>query len=152
MFLDIAVHLARPDGGVVAFLTPPSFLAGQYFRNLRRLLREHACPASIDLVESRADVFRRRAAGGRTFGVQTGRHVQPAECALVDLLPTGIRIEQTGPLFLPVGPYGPWTLVRSAGRFGTCGTAARHAYAARGFGLRGLHRSPGVEPPQVATA
>jgi len=57
MFLDAAVLVAKPDGGMIAFLTPPSFLAGQYFRNLRRLLREQAPPVCLDLVESRADMF-----------------------------------------------------------------------------------------------
>ena len=57
LFVDLAVHLARPQGGIIAYLTPASFLAGQYFRNLRRLLHEQAPPVSLDLVESRADVF-----------------------------------------------------------------------------------------------
>ena len=114
MFLDTAVHLAKPDGGMIAFLTPPSFLAGQYFKNLRNLLREHAPPVSIDLVESRADVFDDVLQEVALSVFKRGKHVQPAQCAAVHVLPTGIRIEPTGPLILPADPYEPWTLARSA--------------------------------------
>jgi adenine-specific DNA-methyltransferase len=114
MFLDTAVHLAKPDGGMIAFLTPPSFLAGQYFRKLRRLLREQASPVSIDLVESRADVFDDVLQEVALSVFKRGKHVQPAQCAAVHFLPTGIRVEQTGPLILPADPYEPWTLARSA--------------------------------------
>jgi adenine-specific DNA-methyltransferase len=119
MFLDTAVHLAKPNGGMIAFLTPPSFLAGQYFRNLRRLLREQASPVSIDLVESRADVFDDVLQEVALSVFKRGRQVQPAQCAAVHVVPTGIRhtgirVEPTGPLILPADPYGPWTLARSA--------------------------------------
>ena len=119
MFLDTAVHLAKPDGGMIAFLTPPSFLAGQYFRKLRRLLREHASPVSIDLVESRVDVFDDVLQEVALSVFKRGGQAQPAQCAAVHVVPTGIRppgirVEPTGPLILPADPYEPWTLARSA--------------------------------------
>ena len=152
MFLDTAVHLAKPDGGMIAFLTPPSFLAGQYFKKLRRLLREQASPVSIDLVESRADVFDDVLQEVALSVFKRGKQLQPAQCAAVHVLSRGIRIEPTGPLILPADPYEPWTLARSAGDSDLVAHAARHADPAGGLGLRGLHRSLGLEPPQVATA
>jgi adenine-specific DNA-methyltransferase len=56
IFTDIALRWARKDG-VIAYLTPTSFLAGQYFSNLRRVLAEDAPPAIIDFVHARRGVF-----------------------------------------------------------------------------------------------
>lgn len=56
LFTDQALNFAKPDG-VVAFVTPSSFLSGQYFKNLRSLLAKEAPPYSIDFVSDRAGVF-----------------------------------------------------------------------------------------------
>jgi adenine-specific DNA-methyltransferase len=56
VFTDIALRWTR-DGGLIAYLTPTSFLAGQYFAALRNLLATEAPPASIDLVHARSGVF-----------------------------------------------------------------------------------------------
>lgn len=56
MFLDLAVRLARP-GGLVSFLTPSSFLAGEYFKNLRATLWQEAPPLNVDFVAARKGVF-----------------------------------------------------------------------------------------------
>ncbi|WP_445376593.1 HsdM family class I SAM-dependent methyltransferase [Niveispirillum fermenti] len=56
LFMDLAVRLAAP-GGLIAFLTPSSFLAGDYFKHLRRTLTELAPPVSLDFVDERRGVF-----------------------------------------------------------------------------------------------
>lgn len=56
IFTDMAVCLAKRDG-LIAYVTPTSFLGGQYFRNLRKLLREEAPPRAIDFVTNRDGVF-----------------------------------------------------------------------------------------------
>lgn len=113
MFVDLAVHLARPDGGIVAYLTPASFLAGQYFRNLRRLLHEQAPPMSLDLVESRADVFEDVLQEVTLSAFRRGGDPQPAPCAVVHVTRAGLQIQPTGTLVLPKAPDAPWTLPRS---------------------------------------
>lgn len=45
VFTGLALRHTKP-GGIVAFVTPSSFLAGRYFQNLRRLLADEAPPAS----------------------------------------------------------------------------------------------------------
>jgi adenine-specific DNA-methyltransferase len=114
MFIDAACHLARPDGGMIAFLTPASFLAGHYFRKLRRLLREQASPVSLDLVESRADVFDDVLQEVALSVFRRGRSTPTPACAVVHVLPSGMQIEQTGSLLLPADPYEPWALPRSS--------------------------------------
>ena len=48
--------LTRP-GGIVAFLTPTSFLSGSYFNQLRSLLDEQAPLAAIEFIPRRTGVF-----------------------------------------------------------------------------------------------
>lgn len=56
VFTDLALRFTRP-GGVVAYVTPTSFLAGEYFKALRNLLGREAPPASIDFIDERKGVF-----------------------------------------------------------------------------------------------
>lgn len=56
VFTDLALRLTRP-GGVIAYVTPTSFLAGEYFKALRGLLGREAPPASIDFISERKGVF-----------------------------------------------------------------------------------------------
>jgi len=56
VFTDIAVRWTRP-GGVIAYLTPTSFLSGQYYSALREMIAAEAPPAAIDFVHARSGVF-----------------------------------------------------------------------------------------------
>lgn len=56
LFMDLAIRLARPEG-LVSLLTPSSFLAGEYFKNLRALLWNEAPPLCLDFVSARKGVF-----------------------------------------------------------------------------------------------
>lgn len=56
VFADIALRWAKPDG-LIAYLTPTSFLAGQYYMALRGLLAREAPPAVMDFVHARRGVF-----------------------------------------------------------------------------------------------
>lgn len=56
VFTDLALRFAKP-GGVIAYVTPTSFLAGEYFKALRVLLGWEAPPVSIDFVGARKGVF-----------------------------------------------------------------------------------------------
>lgn len=56
VFTDIALRWAKP-GALIAYLTPTSFLAGQYYSALRGLLAEEAPPVAIDFVHARRGVF-----------------------------------------------------------------------------------------------
>ena len=56
VFTDAALHWTRP-GGVIAYVTPTSFLAGEYFKALRSTLAAEAPPLAVDFVETRRGVF-----------------------------------------------------------------------------------------------
>lgn len=112
MFMDLAVRLARP-GGVVSFLTPSSFLAGEYFKNLRAVLWSEAPPAALDFVSSRKGVFEDvlqetilatyRKGAKRSRAVVSFIHPQPGE---------PVRPEAAGFFTLPRKATAPWFLPR----------------------------------------
>lgn len=56
VFTDIAVRWAK-KGGVIAYLTPTSFLSGHYYSALRELIAREAPPVAIDFVHARRGVF-----------------------------------------------------------------------------------------------
>lgn len=56
VFTDLALRWCKP-GGLIAYLTPTSFLAGRYYGALRDLLLADAPPLAIDLVHARQGVF-----------------------------------------------------------------------------------------------
>jgi adenine-specific DNA-methyltransferase len=56
LFTDMALrHTER--GGLIAYVTPTSFLAGEYFKKLRALIAEEAPPVTIDFVAQRKGIF-----------------------------------------------------------------------------------------------
>ncbi|MBI2497942.1 MAG: Eco57I restriction-modification methylase domain-containing protein [Opitutae bacterium] len=56
VFTDLAITLTRP-GGLIAFVTPTSFLGGQYFKNLRLVLEKQTRLQHISFIADRSDVF-----------------------------------------------------------------------------------------------
>lgn len=56
LFTDLGVRLAK-RGGFVCYVTPTSFLGGQYFKALRDLLISKSPPVAIDIVSDRLGVF-----------------------------------------------------------------------------------------------
>jgi len=56
LFTELATRFAK-NGGVIAYVTPTSFLAGEYFKALRSLLSSTARPMNIDFMSVRKGVF-----------------------------------------------------------------------------------------------
>jgi adenine-specific DNA-methyltransferase len=56
IFTELAVRLAKPHG-VIAYVTPTSFLGGEYFKQLRGFLSIHAPLSRLDFVTDREGVF-----------------------------------------------------------------------------------------------
>ena len=56
VFTDLGLRFTAP-GGIIAYVTPTSFLSGEYFKALRGLLGREAPPVSIDFIGKRKDVF-----------------------------------------------------------------------------------------------
>ena len=114
VFTDLALRLARP-GGIVAYVTPTSFLAGEYFKALRGLLGRDAPPVRLDFVTERRGVF--ADVLQETLLAAYHRERDPGEGAvhLIEPKPDGsIATTAAGSFNLPEPPDGPWIVPRTA--------------------------------------
>lgn len=126
LFMDLAVRWTVP-GGLVAFLTPSSFLAGDYFKHLRRTLSELAPPLTLDFVDERKGVFDNvlQETVLATYRRSGPRRKRP-ERALVNMIRAagdagggaGLTIQGSGYFTLPPEPTAPWILPRHASETG----------------------------------
>lgn len=135
VFTDAALRFVRV-GGVIAYVTPTSFLAGAYFRNLRALLGSDAPPKRLDFVAARRDVFddvlqetllatyrrgaERSAVRVHELHVHTARKSSARELGAIDL---------------PPDPALPWILPRNYEQVDTVRTLrrCRHTLADWGY-------------------
>jgi len=111
VFLDTALRF-RKSAGLVAFVTPTSFLGGQYFSKLRSLLLKEAPPLVIDIVEPRTGVFDKvlQETCLAVFGHNPSRS---ATVHLLDVSDQALTITRAG-TFSTDGTEGePWFLPRS---------------------------------------
>lgn len=122
LFMDLAVRFAAP-GGLIAFLTPSSFLAGDYFKHLRRTLTDLAPPLSLDFVDERKGVFDNvlQETVLATYRRTGGRRRRPTR-ALVNMIRAGgdggLIVVPSGSFTLPAEPTAPWILPRHASETG----------------------------------
>ncbi|AWH86302.1 SAM-dependent methyltransferase [Flavobacterium album] len=56
LFTHLAINMTKSKG-IVSYLTPTSFLSGEYFKNLRSYILSKASPSEIDFVAIRKGVF-----------------------------------------------------------------------------------------------
>ncbi len=113
LFTDLAVDLTRP-GGVIAYVTPTSFLAGEYFKSLRNLLATEAPPLNLDFVSLREGVF--DDALQETLLATYRRAGSGAKGTVHFIAPTGydrFEAEPAGTFSLSHPPRGPWLIPRS---------------------------------------
>ena len=136
LFTDLAVRFTRP-GGVIAYVTSTSFLAGEYFKALRGLLRREAPPVAIAFVEDRKNVFAgalqetmlaayRR--GGRSAGGAV-HFISPAANG-------AISARSAGFFRLPVPPERPWIIPRTAAQSGLVRRAVDLPFRLADYGYR----------------
>jgi len=120
LFLDLALRWVRP-GGVIAYVTPTSFLAGEYFKNLRAMLVRTAPPLTVDFIAARKGVFdevlqetllatyRRLCTD---HGVCATRAASVSFVTPID--ETVLRVTPAGSFVLPDEPSSPWLVPREA--------------------------------------
>ena len=115
VFIDLAVRVCRP-GGIVALVTPASFLGGQYFKQLRAMLRREAPPVAIDFVSDRGGVF--DAVLQETvlvvFSRTPGNPRVSVRIARPSSLDAPCRISEVGQIELGADSEGPWILPRTS--------------------------------------
>jgi adenine-specific DNA-methyltransferase len=115
LFTDLAVHLASPSNGLISYLTPTSYLGGQYFKALRRLLTQEARPVTIDIVASRLDIFEDVLQEVALSIFRRGPSEKAITCSIIYAEKFGLRIETTGLFKLPSHPDAAWLVPKRPG-------------------------------------
>jgi adenine-specific DNA-methyltransferase len=112
VFTDIAMRWAKP-AGVIAYVTPTSFLAGEYFKSLRSLLAAEAPPIAVDFIDARRGVFEDvlQEALLATYR-KAGRVNGTAVHYLAVASDASAQITQAGHFTVPATPAAPWLAPR----------------------------------------
>lgn len=113
VFTDLALRFTRP-GGVIAYVTPTSFLAGEYFKALRGVLGKEAPPVSIDFIAERRGVF--ADVLQETLLAAYRRDGQPGVGQVHFISPSpgsGIKVTAAGSFRLPSSLDRPWLVPRA---------------------------------------
>ena len=113
VFADLALRLTR-SSGVIAYVTPTSFLSGEYFKALRVLLGWEAPPVSIDFIAERKGVF--ADVLQETLLATYQRGGQPGEASVHFLTQDrhgSVKITGAGSFNLPEELDRPWLIPRS---------------------------------------
>ena len=111
MFTELAVRLAKKDG-VISYLTPASFLAGGYFKNLRSLLWHEASPIHLDFVESRKGVFEGVLQETVLATYRKSSYQATANVSVISCEKEGLCLSSAGSFKLPKESSSPWILAR----------------------------------------
>ena len=114
VFTDLALRHARP-GGVIAYVTPTSFLSGEYFKALRGLLGREAPPVAIDFIAQRKGIFADVLQETLLAVYQHSGGSGTGQARLISPGPDGaIGTEAIGSFRLPDPPAQPWLIPRAA--------------------------------------
>lgn len=113
LFTDLALQHTRRNG-IVAYVTPTSFLAGGYFKNLRALLARETAPISIDFVTERKGVFEGVLQETLLACYKKGSKRKSANVhSLTPMTANKLHIEVIGKFQLPLDGSTPWFIPRS---------------------------------------
>jgi adenine-specific DNA-methyltransferase len=136
VFTDIAMRWARADG-VIAYVTPTSFLAGEYFKVLRELLANDAPPMAIDFITARKgvfeDVLQETMLATYRRGAKKGRTKVHYLAATSDIT---AKVTHAGTFALPKKPAAPWLAPREPSDQLLIDTLARMPTRLKGWGYR----------------
>lgn len=112
VFTDLALRWASP-GGLIAFVTPTSFLAGQYFKSLRKLIASDAPPIAVDVVEARQGVFEDVLQETMLSLFRSRGSPLEADVHQISVRGSGTaKVRSVGTFRLPTDPSSPWILPR----------------------------------------
>jgi adenine-specific DNA-methyltransferase len=115
VFTDLALRWCAADG-LIAFVTPTSFLAGEYFKALRRMIHTEAPPAMLELVEARKGVFDDVLQETALTVFRKGLTAAPAQVRFLSAAGGGeIKVASGGIFRLPLAPTDPWLVPRQPG-------------------------------------
>lgn len=136
VFTDLALRFTRP-GGVIAYVTPTSFLAGEYYKALRGLLGTEAPPASIDFIEERKGVFADVLQETLLAAYKRGGQPSVGQVHFISSAPgNAIDVTAAGSFRLPPAPSQPWLVPRNLAHTDMVHAAETMDYRLSDFGYK----------------
>ncbi len=112
VFTDVALRWTNPKG-LIAYLTPTSFLAGQYYAALRQLLAKEAPPVAIDFVHARRGVFEDVLQETLLAVYRKGQSRYRAQVNYLHVAnEREASVTRNGTIGLPADPAAPWLAPR----------------------------------------
>ena len=136
LFTDLALRFTR-SGGVIAYVTPTSFLSGEYFKALRGLLAREAPPVSVDFIRKRKGVF---ANVLQETLLATYRRGADPDVGRVHYISEGpdnsIKSTTAGTFNLPENPDRPWLMPRTEAQEALVSQAGRLPYRLADYGYK----------------
>ena len=134
VFSDLALRLTSP-GGVIAYVTPTSFLSGEYFKALRVLLGWEAPPVSIDFIAERKGVFADVLQETLLATYRRGREPGAASVRFLSQdQHDSVKITGAGSFSLPEELDRPWLVPRSDRQRKLVGRVSRLPYRLADYG------------------
>jgi len=134
VFTDVALRFAKPQG-VIAYVTPTSFLSGEYFKALRGLLAREAPPLSIDFVEKRKGVFADVLQETLLATYRRGREAATGYVHFISQAANGsIEITGSDTFSLPECPEQPWLIPRTEKQLGLVELVSRMPHRLSDYG------------------
>ena len=113
LFTDLALRFTGP-GGIIAYVTPTSFLSGEYFKALRGLLGREAPPVNIDFIGKRKGVFADVLQETLLATYQRGGEASVGTVHYISEGPNNsIKSTNAGAFNLPVNLNQPWLMPRT---------------------------------------
>lgn len=111
VFTDLALRWTQV-GGVIAYVTPTGFLAGEYFKALRGLLAKEAPPLAVDFVTARKGVFEDVLQETMLATYKRGAKVAATVVHYLSVNGTG-KVTHAGGFNLPAERTDPWLAPRT---------------------------------------
>lgn len=112
LFTDLALRWAKPTG-IIAYVTPTSFFAGEYFKALRALLAKEAPPIAVDFIDARKGVFEDVLQEALLATYQRGGAPKPTAVHYLTIEQAGdAKVSAAGAFSLPVDGSDPWLAPR----------------------------------------
>lgn len=117
IFTELATRLVALDG-IIAYVTPTSFLGGQYFQNLRRCLIEKAPPHAIDFITERSGVFEDVLQETLLAVFRPRKKGKRVQVHFLKPIPDGneYKVTKVGSFECNGGSGAPWILPRETGQ------------------------------------
>ncbi len=113
LFADMAVRWVKPDG-MIAYVTPTSFLGGQYFKALRRLLSDEVYPVLMEFIDERSGVFFNVLQETMLAIYKKKLRSKRVKVNLLNVssLANTLSVDKVGYFSVPEDPSDPWMIPR----------------------------------------